>query len=80
MNFKEITSQSNARIKWLKKLSQKKYRRQNNEFTVENLTTIYDALKSGYDFKDLFVTKDFVSRHKQKFEYLQKKSKQMDTP
>lgn len=75
MNSKEITSQSNAKIKWLRKLSQKKYRRQNNEFTVENLTIIYDALKSGYDFQDLFVTKDFVDKHKQKFEYLKKESK-----
>ena len=74
MNFKEITSQNNTEIKWLKKLSQKKYRRQNNKFTAENLTIIYDALKSGYDFQDLFVTKDFVNRHKQKFEYLQKES------
>lgn len=74
MGFKEITSQSNAKIKWLKKLSQKKYRQQNNEFTIENLTTIYDALKSGHDFKDIFVTKDFVNKNKQKFECLQKKS------
>lgn len=74
MNFKEITSQKNIKIMWLKKLSQKKYRRQNNKFTVENLAIIYDALKSGYDFQDLFVTKDFVNRHKQKFEYLQKES------
>lgn len=69
------TSQKNIRIKWLKKLSQKKYRRQSKKFTVENLTIIYDALKSGYDFQDLFVTKNFINKHKQKFEYLQKESK-----
>ncbi|MDD3375072.1 MAG: RNA methyltransferase [Candidatus Omnitrophica bacterium] len=75
MNLKEITSLKNTKIKWLKKLSQKKHRRQNNQFIVENLTIIYDALKSGYDFQDLFVTKDFVDRHQEKFEYLQEKSK-----
>ena len=67
LNFKKITSQSNAKIKWLKKLSQKKYRRQNNEFTVENLTTIYDALKSGHGFRDLFVTKGFLNKNKQMY-------------
>ena len=75
MNFKKITSQSNTKIKWLKKLSQKKYRHKNNKFIIENLTTIYDALKSGYDFQDLFVTNNFVRRHKRKFEDLQKESK-----
>ncbi len=75
MNFKEITSQDNTKIKWLKKLSRKKYRRESNQFTIENLTTISDALKSGYDFQDLFATNDFISRHKQQFEYLQKASK-----
>jgi len=75
MNFKEITSQNNTKIKWLQKLSQKKYRRQNNQFTVENLKIIYDALKSGYDFQDLFVTKDFMDKHSQEFEYLQKETK-----
>ena len=75
MKFKEITSQNNTEIKRLKKLSQKKYRRQNSKFTIENLTTIYDALKSGYDFQELFVTKDFVSKYTEKFEYLQKESR-----
>lgn len=75
MDFKEITSQSNEKIKWLKKLSQKKFRQQTREFTVENLTTIYDALKSGYDFTDLFLTQDFIKRNKERFEVLQKESK-----
>lgn len=74
MECKEITSQGNTRIKWLKKLAQKKYRRQNQEFTVENLTTIYDALASGYDFKDLIVTQDFIHRNTGKFAYLQETS------
>lgn len=43
-------------------------------FAVENLAIIYDALKSGHDFQELFVTPDFIDRHKDKFEYLQKNS------
>jgi TrmH family RNA methyltransferase len=75
VDCKEIVSQSNTNIKWLKKLAQKKHRVQSKEFTVENLTTIYDALKSGYDFKNLFVTQAFIDRNKDKFEYLKKASK-----
>ncbi|MDP8266568.1 MAG: RNA methyltransferase [Candidatus Aceula meridiana] len=75
MNPKEIISQGNTKIKWLKKLAQKKHRRQSNQFIVENLTIIHDALKSGYDLKELFVTQGFIDRYKEKFEYLQKESK-----
>lgn len=75
MNLKEIISQKNTKIKWLQKLSQKKHRRHNGQFTVENLKIIYDALKSGYDFQDLFVTKSFIDKHAQEFEYLKKESK-----
>ncbi len=74
-NVKEISSQKNTQIKWLKKLSLKKFRRQNNKFTVENLSLIYDALKNGYDFQELFVTQDFIDRNKEKFDYLKKQSK-----
>lgn len=75
MKLTSISSQKNTQIKWLKKLVFKKYRRQQNKFTVENLAIIYDALKSGYDFDELFVTQEFIDKHKEKFEYIQKKSK-----
>jgi len=75
MNPKEIISQKNTKIKWLQKLSQKKHRRNNGQFTVENLKIIYDALKSGHDFQDLFATKSFINKHFQEFEYLKKESK-----
>jgi TrmH family RNA methyltransferase len=75
LKVKKISSRQNNKIKLLRKLSSKKYRRQTNKFTVENLAIIYDALKSGHDFRELFVTQDFIDRHKEKFEYLQKTSK-----
>ena len=57
------------------KLALKKYRYEFKQFTVENLTIICDALSSGYDFEVLFVTAEFVTRHLDKFQYLQENSK-----
>ncbi len=75
MDVHEITSQKNTQIKLLRKLAQKKYRRQRNQFTVENLAIIYDALKSGYDFTGLFVTNRFIEKNQEKFAFLQEHSK-----
>lgn len=70
-----ITSLQNNHIKLLKKLALKKYRLENKQFTVENLTIIIDALKAGYDFETLFVTAEFMTRHLDKFEFIQENSK-----
>ena len=75
MQTEIITSQQNNQIKLLKKLTLKKYRYQMDKFMVENLTIIYDALVSNYDFESLFVTKEFINKHKEKFNYLLKNSK-----
>ena len=75
MKATEITSQNNCQIKLLRKLAQKKYRRQNSKFTVENLAIIYDALNSGFDFTALFLTQDFIDKNKEKCEYIQNKTK-----
>ena len=69
-----ITSLQNNHIKLLKKLALKKYRLEYQQFTVENLTIIIDALKAGYDFEVLFVTAEFMTRHLDKFEFLKEKS------
>ena len=74
LKVQEISSEKNSQIKLLRKLASKKHRRQTNKFSVENLSIIYDALKSGYDFEGLFLTPDFIKKHKEKFEYLQKES------
>jgi len=70
-----ITSLQNNQIKLLKKLALKKYRYEYQQFTVENLTIIIDALKAGYDFEFLFVTAEFMTRHLDKFEFLKNNSK-----
>ncbi len=70
-----ITSLQNNQIKLLKKLALKKYRLEYQQFTVENLTIIIDALRAGYDFEYLFVTAEFMTRHLDKFEFIQENSK-----
>lgn len=70
-----ITSLQNNHIKLLKKLALKKYRLEYKQFTVENLTIICDALAAGYDFKVLFVTAEFVTRHLDKWQFLKDNSR-----
>ena len=74
LKAKSISSQKNSQIRLLRKLSLKKYRKQTGKFTVENLAIIYDGLKSGYHFEELFVTQAFIDKNKTKFEYLQEHS------
>lgn len=74
-NSEIISSTQNYQIQLLKKLAQKKYRYQENKFTIENLVIIYDALSDGFDFDALFVTQDFINKHADKFNYLVGKSK-----
>lgn len=70
-----ITSLQNNYIKLLKKLSIKKYRLENQKFTVENLKIIKDALKDGYDFQLLFVSASFINRNLDSFHFIQENSK-----
>lgn len=72
---KIIESCDNQQIKLLKKLSQKKYRKQHGKFVVENYTIIHDALKSGHDFLSLFISKNFKEKYPEKYKYLQTNSK-----
>ena len=69
-----ITSLQNNYIKLLKKLVTKKYRLEYGKFSVENLKIILDALRDGYDFETLFVSRDFINRHLDSFNFLQEKS------
>lgn len=59
-----ISSADNLKIKHLKKLQLKKYREEFEEFFVENLVIISDALKSGYKPISLFVTDDFANKNR----------------
>jgi len=73
MQAKTITSIDNAKIKQLKKLQLKKYRRDMNCFVVENLAIIQDAASDGYLYEDIFLTEKFVEDHLQILDNLSKK-------
>jgi RNA methyltransferase, TrmH family len=60
----EIESKDNLKIKHLRKLNTKKYRDEHSEFLVENFITIKDAWKTGFKFKQLFVTSSFLEKNK----------------
>lgn len=70
-NYQKITSSQNNQIKLLEKLNLKKYRQELKQFMVENLVIISDALKAGHDFKALFITEEFASKHQEQLEYLE---------
>ena len=49
-----ISSRSNLKIKHLRHLQQKKYRRQTGTFVLEGLDLLQEAIKSGYQILQLF--------------------------
>ena len=65
--MKYISSPDNPQMKFLKKLANKKYRREEGKFFVENFVIIRDAIKGGYRFEQLFVTKVFISKNQNKW-------------
>ncbi|MCK5475330.1 MAG: RNA methyltransferase [Candidatus Pacebacteria bacterium] len=71
----KITSKDNPKIKTLRKLGQKKYRDENNKFLVENAVITYDAAKTGVIFDTIFVTKDFIEKNREIFDFIINKSK-----
>lgn len=50
----EITSSQNEKIKFVKSLSQKKYRKQHGMFVLEGEKLLLEAIKSGYKVRMLF--------------------------
>lgn len=72
--FNKIESPENPKIKYLKKLCQKKYRKQEGFFLIENATTIFDGLKKGYFFETLFFTKAFFEKNKELLNFIIQKS------
>lgn len=65
-----IDSPNNPKIKLLKKLTNKKFRKQLDKFMIENLIIIEDAVKAGFKFEEIFVTQDFINKNKERFEKL----------
>ncbi|MDX9970820.1 MAG: RNA methyltransferase [Candidatus Gracilibacteria bacterium] len=69
--FKKIESPENPRIKNLKKLGQKKFRKIENKFLVENFTTIKDAFDAGIQWEELFITGEILNKNKDFFDSIQ---------
>lgn len=65
-----IKSTSNEGIKHLKSLNQKKYRKEDSQFIVENFKTIYDSRKENIEIEELFVTEEFINKNQEKFNEL----------
>ena len=66
----QITSVDNEKIKELRKLNQPKYRWKLGLFFVENAVIIRDAMDSGINYGQLYVTEAFKSREADLFEGL----------
>lgn len=62
--MEEITSIKNERVKYLRKLYQKKYRKERNQFILEGLRLIRGAYKSGADIENIYLTQAYYNQHK----------------
>ena len=64
IKMEEITSIKNDKVKYLRKLYQKKYRKERSQFILEGLRLIRGAYKSGADLESIFLTSDYFNQHK----------------
>lgn len=53
---------SKARIKFIKSLQLKKYRKQEQCFTVEGEKSVLETLRSALQIRELYATRDFIER------------------
>lgn len=66
----KITSKDNPRLKYLEKLvKQKKFRKSEAKFVIENWAIISDALEAAYNFEELFVSESFLDKHEVSGDY-----------
>ncbi|MFO7814788.1 MAG: RNA methyltransferase [Halanaerobiales bacterium] len=65
--MEKITSIKNGKIKELRKLYQKKYRKAKSQFILEGLRLIRGAYKSGAEFEQIFLTKDYYDNHQTEY-------------
>lgn len=63
MQISEIKSKDNEKIKFLRKLQQKKYRDKEGKFIVENFKMIYDGFKAGIAPAEIFFTENFFKKN-----------------
>jgi TrmH family RNA methyltransferase len=71
--MKKIESTENEKIKFLKKLADKKFRDARGQFLVENLIIIADAMQAGFVPVQLFVREDFLDKEDEKVDYITQK-------
>lgn len=71
--MKKITSKDNPEIKKLKKLSQKKYRKEFSSFFVENFVIIKDSFSAGFKMEKIFLTEDFLKNNHREIELFKDK-------
>ncbi|PLX22206.1 hypothetical protein C0584_00425 [Candidatus Parcubacteria bacterium] len=71
--MENISSLENQKIKKLKKLSLKKYREQYALFLVENFVILKDALESGEEPEEVYLTKIFITKDADKYEYIKER-------
>ncbi len=64
MKIHKITSHSNEKIKYIKKLTSKRARDKASRFLVENLRIIHDAIKAGYKPVSFFITEEMLEKDK----------------
>lgn len=77
MNYTEITSRNNEKIKYVNKLvSSSKERNSASLFVCEGLRLCFDAVKSGYEIAETFITKDAVSKYSEKAQLITESAQQ----
>ena len=65
--MQDITSQSNAKIKYIRSLAQKKSRAEHKEYTVEGVKSVRDALSSDREVTAIYASKSFTEN--EQFDY-----------
>lgn len=59
---------SKAKVKYIKSLQIKKFRKINGEFVVEGAKSVAELLNSDYSFSSIYLTEDFVEKYQQLLE------------
>lgn len=64
MNFcmQVITSKDNEKVKYIKKLKEKKYRDENGKFLVEGIKMLEEALKENADIDTIIICEECIKR------------------
>jgi RNA methyltransferase, TrmH family len=71
--MQKITSVDNEKIKFLRKLGEKKNRDESGQFLVENLIIIHNAIQAGFLPISLFISEDLIAKNDEKLKDIIKK-------